>query len=126
MEQFLAKADRSLAAAEVLLRNGHPDFAASRAYYAAFYAASAALLGMGLKFATHRGLLGAVHQQLVKTGKLPTGAGEAIGSLFEARQTGDYESLPCPMPSEEGGEAIALARFFVSEVRSLIQKEDAK
>jgi uncharacterized protein (UPF0332 family) len=35
------RAQDSLAAAQVLLDTGHPDVAAARAYYAAFYAACA-------------------------------------------------------------------------------------
>ena len=39
----LERAEASVHAAEVLLREGHADFAAARAYYAMFYAAEAAL-----------------------------------------------------------------------------------
>ena len=40
----LARAEESLVAAGELLENGHWDFAASRAYYAAFYASTALVL----------------------------------------------------------------------------------
>jgi len=40
---FLDKSQRSLQAAELLLAAGHPDFAASRAYYVMLYAADALL-----------------------------------------------------------------------------------
>ncbi len=40
----LMRAEESLAAARELFNGGHFDFVASRAYYAAFYAASALLL----------------------------------------------------------------------------------
>lgn len=47
-EALFEKARRSLDAARLLLANGNADFAASRAYYAAFYAAEAFLLEQGL------------------------------------------------------------------------------
>lgn len=40
----LLRADESTLAAKLLFREGHFDFAAARTYYAAFYAATAALL----------------------------------------------------------------------------------
>jgi len=126
IEGYVAKADESLAAAGELLKNGHPDFAASRAYYAVFYAASAALLQKGLTFRTHRGLIGAVHQHLVKTGQLPTKAGETINSLFEDRQLSDYEPLPSRMPQMEAEKALELAQHFVSEIKAMLQKEDER
>jgi len=124
MAAFLEKADDSLAAAQLLLDGGHSAFAASRAYYAVFYAANAALLAEGLAFRTHQGLISAVHLHLVKSEKLARDAGELIRSLYEARQASDYEPLPCDMPRVDGAEAIDRARRFVSQVKALLRKED--
>jgi uncharacterized protein (UPF0332 family) len=44
VKALLHKAGESLQAAELLQREGYLDFAASRAYYAMFYAAQALLL----------------------------------------------------------------------------------
>lgn len=41
--------EESLRAAQLLYEAGHCDFAAARAYYAAFYAATAALLSKGME-----------------------------------------------------------------------------
>jgi uncharacterized protein (UPF0332 family) len=43
IEALFTKARESLAAAQVLIKDGYYDFAASRAYYAMFYVASALL-----------------------------------------------------------------------------------
>ena len=64
----LARAEESVQAAQVLLAAGYGDFATSRAYYAAFYAATAAL--QEREFSKHSGVIAAVHQHLVQTGKL--------------------------------------------------------
>ncbi len=47
IQDLRRRARGSIEAAEMLLLGGHPDFAASRAYYAAFYCASALLLSAG-------------------------------------------------------------------------------
>ncbi len=49
------RAQEALRATGTLLAAGFPDFAAARAYYAAFYAASALLLAEGKTFRSHRG-----------------------------------------------------------------------
>jgi uncharacterized protein (UPF0332 family) len=79
----------SLRAASTLLAAGFPDFAASRAYYAAFYAASALLLFARQTFSSHRGVLTLIHQDYVRTGRLPLEAGRIISNLSDLRNVGD-------------------------------------
>ena len=55
-KKLLVKAGRALRAAGLLLRDGAPDFAAGRAYYAMFYAAEAALAEKDLEFRKHSGV----------------------------------------------------------------------
>jgi uncharacterized protein (UPF0332 family) len=50
----LERAETSLRAAKDLAGSAYFDFAASRAYYAAFYAATAALLWEGVEFSKQR------------------------------------------------------------------------
>ncbi len=50
---LLDKAERSLSAAEGLLADGFPDFAAARSYYAMFYATEALLLSRDQSFSKH-------------------------------------------------------------------------
>ncbi len=73
---YLRKADRTLAAARLLLSNGAVEDACNRAYYAMFAAAHAALRASGILLPaastkTHRGLIGAFGLHLVQTGRLP-------------------------------------------------------
>lgn len=70
IEFLLERARQSIRAARDLLRAGYYDIVASRAYYAAFYAATALLISRNLKFAKHSGVLSAIHQHFVKTGNL--------------------------------------------------------
>lgn len=67
-----------------------PDAAASRAYYAAFYAVSARFALAGRTFKKHSAVEAAVHRDLVNTGAWPTELGHAYSRLVEARTVGDY------------------------------------
>lgn len=65
----------TLQAAKILLKSGFPNDAASRAYYAAFHAATALLLSKNLSFGSHAGVLRAINLNFVKTGQLPRDLG---------------------------------------------------
>jgi uncharacterized protein (UPF0332 family) len=67
---YLERVDTDLQVASELLDKGYYDVAASRAYYAAFYAASALLLSEGLDTSKHSGVIALIHQHFVKSGKL--------------------------------------------------------
>lgn len=69
---LLAKAEQALMSAQVLLNTqGDADGACNRAYYAMFGAARAALLAAGVEMGrTHKGILNAFSEHLVKHGLL--------------------------------------------------------
>ena len=114
------RARESLDAAATLLETGHPDFAASRAYYAAFYAATATLLAAGLEFRKHGQVLGAVHRHFVKTGRLAERYGRNLNWLFELRALGDYGELRHVDP-EEARRALDVARELVETLEAARQ-----
>lgn len=119
----LARARESLRAARSLTEDGFHDFAASRAYYAVFYAASAALMAEGLAFTKHGGLITAVHQHLIKPGRLDVAFGKDLRFLYEMRLVGDYgESRH--VPKEEAENAIGIADRLVSELSALLAAGD--
>ncbi len=62
-----------------------PDSAASRAYYAAFYAISAVFALEDKFFTKHRAIEAAVHRDLVKTGRWPEDLGAAFSELVRLR-----------------------------------------
>jgi uncharacterized protein (UPF0332 family) len=83
------RAVRSLRAAELLVETD-PDSAASRAYYAAFHAASALFAMTGRTFTKHSALEAAVHRDLVRAGQWGAALGQDYTFLRELRLTGDY------------------------------------
>lgn len=89
----LERAAQSIQAAKDLTAKGYHDFAASRAYYAAFYGATAILLNEALDFSKHSGVIASIHQRFVKTGKLSREHGKDLNWLFEIRSVGDYGAV---------------------------------
>lgn len=116
----LERANQALEAAETLLVGGYCDFAASRAYYSVFYAATALLLGEEKAFNKHSGVIAAIHKYFVKTGKLEKQFGKDLNWLFELRSLGDY-GVTSHVPQEEAGKAIQVARRFIQQAQ-LIQE----
>jgi uncharacterized protein (UPF0332 family) len=117
--ELCKRAADSLAAAENLLADGYPDFAASRAYYAAFYAASALLLCSGKAFSKHSAVIAHVQKDYVKTGRLPGHVGKIIAELFQLRDIADYGGAAHVQPSQ-AQKAISDARTFVDAISHLL------
>jgi len=119
----LERADKAIEAAGKLLSEGYFDFAASRAYYAAFYAATALLLRESLEFSKHSGVIAAIHKQFIKTGKLESQFGKDLNWLFELRSVGDY-GVTVHVPQQEAEKAIEAASRFLQEIQFMIQKAE--
>ena len=66
------------------------DAAASRAYYAAFYAVSAYFALHDKVFSRHSAIEAAVHRDLVRTGLWSTELGRGFSRLAQLRARGDY------------------------------------
>ncbi len=117
---YMDRAERSIQAARQLASGGYSDFAASRAYYGAFYAATALLLREGLEFSKHSAVIASVHQRFVRTGKPDVEQGKALNWLFELRSVGDYGG-PAHVSPQDAEQAIEAAQKFVDAVRTLLQ-----
>jgi uncharacterized protein (UPF0332 family) len=115
----IERADQAVNAAQKLLLDGYYDFAASRAYYAVFYAASALLLQEGLEFRKHSGVLAAIHQRFIKTGRMEKEFGKNLNWLFELRSVGDY-GVTAHVPAADAEQAIDSAMNFLQKARSLL------
>ena len=115
----MRKSADALESAQSELRAGRDDFAVNRAYYAAFYAASAVLLAHGRHFVKHTGVRAAIHQTLVKPGLLDPRSGRIYERLFDARQRADYLALT-ETQADEAASMAAEASEFVAAIRTLI------
>ncbi len=117
----LERAQQSIQAAKELANDGFYDFSASRTYYSAFYAATAALLAEGQEFRKHSGVIASVHQRLVRTGKLDKEQGKDLNWLFELRNVGDY-GVALHVSQQDAQRAIEVAENFLQVIKSLLKK----
>ena len=115
----LERAEQSIQAARQLVSSGYNDFAASRAYYGAFYAATAVLLHEGLELSKHSAVIASIHQRFVKTGKLDKEQGKALNWLFELRGVGDYGGT-AHVSLQDAERAIEAAEKFLKTASSLL------
>ena len=110
----LRRARQELAAAKLLAGNGFTAQAVSRAYYAAFYAAEAALSSVGETRSKHAGVVAAVGTLLVRQHGLDPDAGRLLRSLFERRSRADYDLDT--VPTDEGPRAVTDATIVVDAI----------
>ena len=108
----LARAQQSLAAAQALASEAYYDFAASRAYYAAFYAATALLLSEEVIFNKQSGVIASIHREFVRTGRLDAQHGKNLNWLFELRGIGDYGGM-VHVAQADAEQAIRAASEFL-------------
>lgn len=100
------KGRQSLESARRELGAGALSFAINRAYYALFYAVSAALLEAGHAFKKYSGVRAAFHREFVKTGKMTEAHGELYNTQFDAEYVADR---------------IERCKVFLDELRSQIR-----
>ncbi len=115
-EALLIKAQDSVRAASLLADAGLYDFAVSRSYYAMFYVAEAFLLGAGLAFSRHAGVIAAFGERFAKTGHVPVEFHRYLIEGQDKRNVGDYQIGP-GLTAEQATEQIARAEQFLSLAR---------
>jgi uncharacterized protein (UPF0332 family) len=119
--RLLEKADESLQAARSLHAGGHHAFAASRAYYAMFYAAEAALHRKGLRFSKHKAVIAEFNRAFVKPGVFAPRLFKSLQLGFDLRSQGDYSVLP--VAPDRAETLLERASEFVAAVKKFLGGE---
>ena len=118
-EALLQKAHASLHAAELLEREGYLDFAASRLYYAMFYATEALLVERGLSFSSHAAVIAAFGREYAKTGILDPKFHRYLIDAQDLRNQGDY-GIGAGVTSDQSEELLRWAQEFLAAVEALL------
>lgn len=121
VQALLKKARESAQAAQVLLAQGFWDFAASRAYYAMFYAAEAALLTKGLSFSSHSAVIGAFGKEFAKSNVLNPKFHRYLIDGQDLRNAGDYD-VGTPVTEAQAKDAVGWAEEFIAEVERFLSQ----
>jgi uncharacterized protein (UPF0332 family) len=124
VEALLRKARRSLENARRSFAADDFDFAASRAYYAMFYAAEALLLSRGLSFSKHSAVIAEVNRVFVRAGELPEAHAAALRDALEQRQIADYH-FQDPFPARIAAEVIERAESFLRDAGAYLARGTA-
>ena len=109
---LIKKANDSLQAAQLLLDQDFYDFSVSRAYYSMFYIAEAFLLGEGLSFSKHSGVIAAFGQKFARTKKLPVEFHRYLIDAENSRNVGDYDII-VSLSRDDAIEQIERAKKFL-------------
>lgn len=125
IEALLTKAERSFAAAGLLLEAGDADFAASRAYYGYFYVAEALLLSKGLSFSRHAQVISQYGLHFAKSAALNPRFHQLLRRAFSLRQLSDYSTEPAPNP-DIVHELIDEGKVFLHEAREYLARQSSR
>ena len=120
--ELLEKSAQSIGAAELLLKDGYVDFAASRSYYAMFYAVEALLLSRDLTFSKHSAVISAFGKEFVKTGLIDAKFHRSILNAFDLRNSGDYGSIHA-VSGEKARQTIDDAIEMLLEIKRYVLLE---
>ena len=116
---WLEKASLALNAARRNLTAEDADNAISRAYYAAFYAATAALNEVNLATKSHKGTHKLFYREYIDSGKIDSHHNQAFSRLFQNRQVADY-TFGTTFGPKAATDVIQQAEVFVEAVAALL------
>lgn len=122
-QALLDKAGRALEAARASLDRDDAETATNRAYYACFYVAQAALVGVGEQPKTHAGTHARFRLHFVAEGALPLGIGSILTDAFAARQRHDYNAFAVT-DARAAADLLADAERFVAVVREMVERSN--
>lgn len=117
----LEKAAERLRVAEKLFRDGDYEDAVSRAYYAMFHAAKAALSTVNVFPKTHEGVVSEFGRRFVLTGILQRELGKDLADAKAARETYEY-SVTATVEKSEAEAILSNAQRFVEAVKKRLEQ----
>ena len=117
--RYLEKADHALVVAQDLLEKGHAPDAASKIYYAMFYATKALLAAEGIDVVKHSAVESAFGYHFAKPGRIDARYHKMLMNARKIREIADYdidEEIVEPVASlklEEGREFVDAIKVFL-------------
>lgn len=119
IELHLNTANNKLRAANELYRLGYFDDTVSRAYYAMFHAAKAALISIGVDTHSHHGVVAQLGQHFVQTKKIAPQYGRMLSTAMQLREGSDYDVFREATQAEAAG-ILRDAQDFVGMIEALL------
>lgn len=121
IDALLKKAQKYLRSAAVLLELEDYDSTASRAYFAMFYAAQAALLRETSELPSKQSIRSAFVSRFVEDGPLPGRAADVLQRGAELQEMGDF-AHEFAVSEADAESILAEAEAFVNSLERLVGK----
>jgi uncharacterized protein (UPF0332 family) len=121
VQRLLEKADHALEVAESLLKQGFPQDASSKIYYAMFYAAQALLRSQNIDVLKHSAVESALGYHFAKAGKIEPKYHRMLINARKVREIVDYDiEEETVEPSsllklEDGKQFVAVMKAMVTQ-----------
>jgi uncharacterized protein (UPF0332 family) len=122
IDALLKRAGDSLAAARNLVRDGFPDYAASRAYYSMFYVAEALLASLGQSYSSHSAVIAAFGREYAKTNQLDPKFHRWLISAQNFRNVGDY-GVEAHVSKEQAELVCEWADQFIQAAKTYLSRK---
>lgn len=113
------RARESLGAAATYESSGYYADSISRAYYAAFHAAKAALMLDDIEPSTHQGVISRFGEHIVTTYRVERAWGRELNQLAKLRNDADYE-VEMVFGEADARAAYQRAAAFLDRIRALL------
>lgn len=115
----IERASETINEVPYLLEQGFYRTAINRMYYACFYIVGALLIQDNYEARAHKGVIILFSMHYIKTGKLSEDTGKLYRSLFELRQTGDYNEFKV-ISRDDVIRRLEPAKQFIKTIEKLI------
>ena len=121
----MEKGRQALRSSRTLLDSDDAEGSINRTYYAAYHAATAALLCVGEEARTHKGTHLLFQRRFVKTGQFPKRLGGLATRAQELRERADYKAIT-RFDTAAAEDLLREIEAFVEEAEALIRRIEAE
>ena len=118
----LERAYSTMKEATVMTEKEFFNAAVNRLYYACYYATEALLLKHKIEAKSHAGVKAMLGLHFVSKGLVPVSIGKILSTLYEKRQSGDYDDfIYCD--KEMTDDLTIQAQTFIDYIGKLVKEE---
>jgi uncharacterized protein (UPF0332 family) len=122
VEYRLERAYKTMEEAALLEEKDYYNAAVNRLYYACYYATEALLLKNKIEAKSHAGVKAMLGLHFVSKGLIPVNIGKILSTLYEKRQSGDYDDfIYCD--KEMTDDLTVQAKTYIDNLSQLIRGE---
>lgn len=121
----LERAYATMEEAAVMTEKEFYNAAVNRLYYACYYATEALLLKHKIEAKSHAGVKAMLGLHFVSKGLVPISIGKILSTLYEKRQSGDYDDfIYCDMEMTE--DLTKQAQTFIDYIGKLVKDDSTE